>query len=206
MSQPSSTDTSGEPPSQQPSYEDLPGEEFARRGNRLFEDQVRPHVDVEAEARKFVAIDVETGDYEVSSEQRQATQQLLERRPEAKGRIWFRRVGSESAYHVGSRFLPSKPAPQWALEPSARTAKCYLNSPYVGPPPTSATWKRCWTRGSTDFWRFLLHGSRRCTSKPSARRRWCWRVKKSAACRSTRPSSLPTRLTSPSKSSKRRNH
>ena len=94
-------------------YDDLSGEAFARRGNQLFEERVLPQIeDPEAEARKFVAIDVETGDYEVSSEQRQATQQLLERRPEAKGRIWFRRVGSESAYHVGSRFLPSKPAPQ----------------------------------------------------------------------------------------------
>ena len=90
---------------------DLSGEAFARRGNALFEECVRPHIDdPEAKARRFVAIDVETGDYEVSDPPRNATdasQRLLERRPEAMGRRWFRRVGSPIARRVGGRFRPA---------------------------------------------------------------------------------------------------
>ncbi|MCS3708296.1 hypothetical protein GGP62_003206 [Salinibacter ruber] len=82
--------------------QELSDEEFARRGNEIFEEHVRPNVDVDAEAHKFVAIDVETGAYAVHEKERTATKQLLERHPEAKGRIWFRRVGSESAHHLGA--------------------------------------------------------------------------------------------------------
>jgi hypothetical protein len=82
--------------------QELSDEEFARRGNEIFEERVRPNVDVDAEAHKFVAIDIETGAYAVHDDERMATKQLLERQPEAKGRIWFRRVGSESAHHLGA--------------------------------------------------------------------------------------------------------
>ncbi len=82
--------------------QELSDEEFARRGNAIFEERVRPNVDVDAEAHKFVAIDVETGAYAVHEEERTATKQLLERHPEAEGRIWFRRVGSKSAHHLGA--------------------------------------------------------------------------------------------------------
>ena len=90
-------------------YDDLSGEAFARRGNQLFEERVLPQIeDPEAEARKFVAIDLKTGDYEVDEHELEVTRRLLERRPEAKGRIWYRRVGSESAHHVGGRFRPAE--------------------------------------------------------------------------------------------------
>jgi hypothetical protein len=81
--------------------QELSNEEFARRGNRIFEDRVRPHVDLDAEAHKFVAIDLRTGDYAVDEDERDATQQLLERHPDARGRIWYRRVGDESAHRIG---------------------------------------------------------------------------------------------------------
>lgn len=85
--------------------EALSDEEFARRGNAIFEERVRPNVDVETEAHKFVAIDVETGTYAVDENERQATQRLLERQPDARGRIWFRRVGFESAHRLGVGLL-----------------------------------------------------------------------------------------------------
>lgn len=88
---------------------DLSDEEFARRGNALFEEHVRPNVDVDAEAHKFVAIDVETGEYEVDRSDVTATDQLIERCPEAEGRIWLRRVGSPNAYHFASCTLTTIP-------------------------------------------------------------------------------------------------
>jgi len=90
--------------------QNLSDEEFARRGNAIFEEQVLPQIDdPEAKARHFVAIDIETGEYEISERPIRAgdaTKRLLERCPEAKGRIWIRRVGSPVAHRIGGRFLP----------------------------------------------------------------------------------------------------
>lgn len=81
---------------------ELSDKEFARRGNAIFEERVRPHVDVEREAHKFVAIDVETGEYEIDQNEVEATDRLVERCPDAEGRIWLRRVGYEHAHRIGT--------------------------------------------------------------------------------------------------------
>ena len=61
----------------------LSDEEFARRGNAIFEEHVLPQIDdPEAKARHFVVIDIKTGEYEVSKgpiRSTDATQRLLER-------------------------------------------------------------------------------------------------------------------------------
>lgn len=79
----------------------LSDDEFARRGNALFEEHVRPNVDMDAEAHKFVAIDIKTGEYEVDESEVEVTDRLIERHPEAEGRIWLRRVGYEHAHRLG---------------------------------------------------------------------------------------------------------
>jgi hypothetical protein len=88
---------------------ELSDEEFARRGNAIFEEEVLPNIDDPKEkARHFVVIDIETGEYEVSEgpiRASDATKRLLERCPEAKGRLWTRRVGSPVAHRMGGRFL-----------------------------------------------------------------------------------------------------
>jgi hypothetical protein len=76
--------------------------ELAERGEEVFERVVRPQVEDEDD-RKYVAIDVESEDFEVDSNQRAAAKRLVERRPEAQGRIWFRRVGSRITHHFGGR-------------------------------------------------------------------------------------------------------
>lgn len=77
--------------------------ELVERGNEIFDRVVRPQVDVEEEAQKFVAIDVDSEDFEIDQNARAAFDRLLERHPEARGRTWLRRVGSRSAYHFGGR-------------------------------------------------------------------------------------------------------
>ena len=77
--------------------------ELVERGNEIFDRVVRPQVDVEEEAQKFVAIDVDSEDFEIDRNARAAFDRLLERHPEARGRTWLRRVGSRSAYHFGGR-------------------------------------------------------------------------------------------------------
>lgn len=77
--------------------------DLAERGNEIFERLVRPQVDLEEEAQKYVAIDTESEDFEVDRDALAAVDRLEERHPEARGRIWLRRVGSRYAYHFGGR-------------------------------------------------------------------------------------------------------
>lgn len=50
---------------------------------------------------KFVAIDIETGAYELDRDDYTATERLLSRHPHAQ--IWLLRVGQRTAYHLGGR-------------------------------------------------------------------------------------------------------
>lgn len=75
--------------------------ELAEQANEIFDRVIRPQVDVEEDARKYVAIDTESEDFEIDADQRAASDRLLKRHPEARGRIFFRRVGSPYAHHFG---------------------------------------------------------------------------------------------------------
>ena len=82
--------------------QDQTGSEKAQRGNDIFERKVRPHVDVEEEAQKYVIIDLASEDFEVDRNQRAAFDRLVQRRPEAQGQtLWLRRVGSQYGHHFG---------------------------------------------------------------------------------------------------------
>ena len=50
---------------------------------------------------KFVAIDIETGAYEIDRDDYTATEHLLRRYPAAQ--IWLLRVGHHTAYRIGGR-------------------------------------------------------------------------------------------------------
>ena len=63
-------------------------EEFARRGNEIYETQIRPQVE-EGNHGKIVAIDIETGAFELAKDTMIASDRLLERYPDAQ--IWLLR-------------------------------------------------------------------------------------------------------------------
>jgi hypothetical protein len=73
-------------------------EEFARRGRTLYERDIRPYVSAQDEG-KFVALDIETGAYEMDQDDFTATERLLSRHPNAQ--IWLVRVGHRAAYRIG---------------------------------------------------------------------------------------------------------
>jgi hypothetical protein len=79
----------------QPRYDE---EEFGRRGDETYERDIAPKLKPE-DAGKFVAIDVETGNYEIASQELAACDSLSARLPEA--RIWLRRIGSRHLYRFG---------------------------------------------------------------------------------------------------------
>jgi hypothetical protein len=66
-------------------------EEFAQRGDALYELEVRAQVE-EGNHGKIVAIDLETGAFEVDGSEIAACDCLEARYPDAQ--IWFVRVGS----------------------------------------------------------------------------------------------------------------
>jgi hypothetical protein len=77
-------------------------EEFARRGDEIYESQVRPRVE-EGNYGKIVAIDIETGAFEVADDIVTASEHLLARLPDAQ--TWFIRIGHQAVYHFGARSL-----------------------------------------------------------------------------------------------------
>lgn len=77
-------------------------EEFARRGNEIYESQVRHQVE-EGNHGQLVAIDIETGAFEVDDTARVAVDRLYEREPDAQP--WVIRIGHRAVFRFGSRCL-----------------------------------------------------------------------------------------------------
>ena len=75
-------------------------EEFARRGDELYERGIRPQVEAGNEG-KFVVIDIESGAYEVDADELAATDRLLAHHPDAQ--MWITQVGSRYARRFGTR-------------------------------------------------------------------------------------------------------
>ena len=75
-------------------------EEFSQRGHKLYESQVRSQVE-EGNHGRIVAIDIETGAFEVADESLSAAKQLLNRFPDAQ--IFGIRIGHRAVHRFGLR-------------------------------------------------------------------------------------------------------
>ncbi|MCC6444020.1 MAG: hypothetical protein IT210_11270 [Armatimonadetes bacterium] len=75
-------------------------EEFARRGDEIYERNLRSMVEP-VHRGKFIAIDIETGAYEIDEDDYTATERLLARYPDSQ--IWLTRVGYRYAHRIGRR-------------------------------------------------------------------------------------------------------
>lgn len=82
---------------QQPRYSK---EEFARRGDEIYENQVRQQVE-EGNHGKIVAINIETGDFEVDQSEIAACDRLEAHHPDPQ--IWIVRIGSRHVRRFGGR-------------------------------------------------------------------------------------------------------
>lgn len=72
-------------------------EEFSRRGHELYQ-RIEPQMSA-ADQNKFVAIDIESGAFELDTDDYLATERLLKGHPGAQ--IFLQRVGHETAYQLG---------------------------------------------------------------------------------------------------------
>ena len=77
-------------------------EEFARRGDEIYERDIRPIVENGNEG-KYVAIDIESGDYEMGADEIVASDRLLARKPDAQ--TWLIQIGAPTARRFGGRSL-----------------------------------------------------------------------------------------------------
>jgi hypothetical protein len=75
-------------------------EEFARRGDAIYEADVLPRL-AAADEGKFVAIDIETGNFELDINELAACDKLSARIPDAQ--IWLVKVGSRYLHRFGGR-------------------------------------------------------------------------------------------------------
>lgn len=74
-------------------------EEHAHRGTTVYEQQVRPQVEAGNDG-KVVALDVDTGAFEVAADSLTASQSLLARQPDAQ--IWCVRIGHPAVHRFGT--------------------------------------------------------------------------------------------------------
>jgi hypothetical protein len=75
-------------------------EEFAQRGDLIYQNQIRPQVEL-GNQDKIVALDLETGDFEIDTREIAACDRLEARHPDAQ--IWIVRVGSRHVRRFGER-------------------------------------------------------------------------------------------------------
>jgi allantoicase len=75
-------------------------EEFARRGNEIYESCIRQQVE-QGNQGKIVAIDIETGAFELADTSMVAVDRLYEREPDAQP--WVIRIGHKSVFRFCSR-------------------------------------------------------------------------------------------------------
>ncbi len=75
-------------------------EEYANRGDAIYDREIQPSLETGNEG-KFVAIDIDSGDFEIDADELTASDRLRSRRPDAQ--TWLRRVGSRYARRIGSR-------------------------------------------------------------------------------------------------------
>jgi len=74
-------------------------DELAGLGRGIFDRQVRPTLRPDDDG-KFVAIDVESGDYELDTDDYTAVMRLRSRRPASD--VWLMRAGFPTTYRIGA--------------------------------------------------------------------------------------------------------
>lgn len=81
-------------------------EEFARRGDALVESKVRPKLTA-ADEDKFIAIDIETGEYELDKNEMKAAERLRKRIPDPQ--IWLVHATLGYLHRFGGQGLRGRP-------------------------------------------------------------------------------------------------
>lgn len=76
-------------------------ERVGNRGQQIFDQLSATRLRSEDDG-KFIAIDINSADFEIDADDFTATERLLLRQPNAS--MWLGRVGRKAAYRMGARF------------------------------------------------------------------------------------------------------
>jgi hypothetical protein len=79
------------------------GEEIARRGEELYEQQLRSQVETEENIGKIISIDIETGDYEIADDPLITGRRLQAKHPDAA--IYGKRIGYNAVFAIGGTLV-----------------------------------------------------------------------------------------------------
>lgn len=80
------------------SHHKFTSEVVAVRGKEIYQQQIQEKVEPEHKG-KFLSVDIETGDYEIGTDDLAPTMRLLAQRPDAV--IYSLRIGFEAAHRMG---------------------------------------------------------------------------------------------------------
>jgi hypothetical protein len=81
-------------------------DEIVRRGEELYNQQIRPKVEAGNEG-KFLVLDIETGEGEIDADSRAAFDRAAAKRPDAP--LYILRIGFPTAVRIGGRSLVTRP-------------------------------------------------------------------------------------------------
>ncbi len=81
----------------------LDAKEVVERGRALYEERIRDKVEPALNG-KVIALDIETGEYEVDDDVVPAAHRILDTRPEAT--LYLGRIGHPALDRMGTRFKP----------------------------------------------------------------------------------------------------
>jgi len=82
------------------------GEEVVRLGQQRYERDLRQRVEPEHNG-KFLALDIETGDFEIDADVVLASRRAKIKRPSAV--LYILRIGYPTAYKIGGAYGPGQP-------------------------------------------------------------------------------------------------
>lgn len=84
----------------------ISNEEIDRRGQELYERQIRDQVETPDNIGKQIVIDIETGDYEIDDDGLKASRRLLAKHPGAA--LYGLRIGYNAVYTIGGVLTPTQ--------------------------------------------------------------------------------------------------
>ena len=82
-------------------YANYTSKEVASRGEEIYKREIRDKVESKHKG-KFLAIDIETGEYEMNTDDLVATKRLLAKQPNAV--VYGLQIGFPTAYRIGGHF------------------------------------------------------------------------------------------------------
>lgn len=88
------------------SYPRYTSDEVVQRGQTLYDQQIRAKVEASHQG-KFLVLDIETGEYEIDTNELAALKRAKAKNPDAA--LYLLRVGSSTAYKLGRRSLVTPP-------------------------------------------------------------------------------------------------